>query len=110
MNTDFISAHLADLPEVVDVSTLAVKCGYSTKAIYERARKWRAEHRPELIPEPLVLPGSNCLVFTRTAVETWFRSAVPQATRKRGRPKGAMSRRGAGRAELEARYVEELSK
>jgi hypothetical protein len=104
---DFLSDHLGDLPPVVDARLLAEKCGCSIDSIYQRSRRSRAEGRPELLPSPLIIPGANGLIFTRAAVVEWFRSAVPSVSRKPGRPKGALSRRGLGRAELEARLAED---
>lgn len=105
--SDFLEQHLADLPAIVDVPTLASKCGCGVGAIYQRSRRARADSKPDLLPEPLVVPGGNGLLFSRAAVVEWFRAAVRQQSKKPGRPRGALSRRGIGREALEARLVEE---
>ncbi|MEZ0315915.1 MAG: hypothetical protein ACAH10_03400 [Methylophilaceae bacterium] len=100
--SDYLTQHLADLPEVVDVPTLAAKCGWGVGTIYQRSKKKKKNHDQGLLPEPLIVPGGNQLLFSRVAVIDWFRSAVKEPAKKAGRPRGAISRRGVGRAELEA--------
>jgi hypothetical protein len=108
--SDYLSQHLADLPEVVDAQTLANKCGWGIGTIWQRSNRLKKDHGLGLLPEPLIVPGGNQLLFTRVAVIEWFRSAVKAPSEKRGRPRGAVSRRGIGREALEARLAEERSK
>lgn len=105
--SDYLTQHLADLPEVVDVPTLAAKCGWGVGTIYQRSHRSRENPELQLLPEPLIVPGGNQLLFSRAAVVDWFHSAVKEPPKKAGRPRGALSRRGIGRAELEASLAEE---
>ena len=105
--SDFIEQYLADLPELVDAPTLAVKCRCSVGAIYQRSRRSRVNSNPHLLPQPLIIPGNNQLFFSRSAVIEWFRSASSVSWSKPGPKKRAPSRRGIGREALEARLAEE---
>lgn len=101
----YLDQHLADLPDVVDAEKLALKMGCKVETIYQRAWRQRKNPKLNLIPIRLIIPGNNELLFTRAAVVDWLSSAVPtpDSNRGPGRPKGATSRRGIGRDELEAR-------
>lgn len=90
-----IPDHLSDLPRLVTPEILAEKLGIKIQSIYQRI--WRQKQKPEttLLPEIIIIPGSNRVAFAREVVIEWWIDAQAQtrtpkstqiATKRRGRP------------------------
>lgn len=111
---DYLADFLNGFPDVIDADMLAQICGWKNSRIVhqrkarlpkdEQGRVLR-EFQGTLLPYLIQAPGGARYVFTRRAVYDWISSGGKEriSVKKRGRPRGSVSRRGIGRAELEAR-------
>lgn len=111
---DSVRAVLAGLPDTVTIEALAALMGWKNQTIYCKRVAWKRDPSilPESLPQP---PGSRKVLFAKMAIFNWMmgvegqQDAAPTPEKKpyggkpRGRPLGSKSRRGIGRAELEAR-------
>ncbi len=93
---------LAGFPDILSADDLAALTGFNRNSIYVRSARAKAG-RAYLLPPVFTIPGSPNLVFLKEEVRKWLVDAQDRPPVKRGRPKGSISRRGAGRVELEAR-------
>lgn len=111
---DYLADFLNGFPDVIDADLLAQICGWkNNRIVHQRKARLPKDEQGRVLPEfqgtllPWLIqaPGGARYVFTRKAVYDWMASNGPARTtiKKRGRPKGSRSRRGIGRAELEAR-------
>lgn len=111
---DYLADFLNGFPDIIDAELLAKICGWkNSRIVHQRKARLPKDEEGRVLPEfqgtllPYLIqaPGGARYVFTRKAVYDWIKSSGPARTtiKKRGRPKGSKSRRGIGRAELEAR-------
>lgn len=110
--TDYLQQYLAPYPDVLGAEDLAAICGWKdVNTVSQKKCRLKKDalgrilqdQQGTLLPFVIVPPGGSKLIFTKKAVYDWLLAGGPSAGKRRGRPPGSKSRRGTGRAELEAR-------